>query len=179
MKRFAILTVMLALASVAYAASRSTEYSNLQSPTTAARPNGSAAVGIPLTVNGETVERVTVTISDYSDGGADDDYGIIYTALAWKFTPQDMNADGGGGWVRLPAFDVTKTYSGADVAFGSITASRGVVQTFPGVGTAGTFPEMGNNARLYYQLTSATNIDGGLGTLTRVTIDGKYGHNGP
>lgn len=171
-KQFAVfLSLALAFAFTAYAGSLVSSGVQIA---TQARPNTPTDGVLLAGPTGEPIKGVVVSITDYNDGGADEDYYSVLAAKAWVYRPQDKMPDGGGGWSRWPLGDVSTTYTAGDVAFGSVTASRGATVTLPSVAVAGTFPSFGNGTRLFYQTFTTTNIDAGSTQAVRVTIEAKY-----
>lgn len=99
--------------------------------TDGASPPTPLSVGLPLDVAGANLKQITVTVSDFSDGGnlqtdiTDDDFLRGFTLLAWrKVTAGQLATARDAGWTRQPELDVTYTASAAAIASSTNPASN-------------------------------------------------------
>ncbi len=146
MKKFFLISLLM-VAGVALAGGIVSSQYTLDS--TNAAPTTST-VGIPVTVNGEPIKRISVTVEDYSDGGsADYEYIASGTAKAWLRRPSLCFPDGGACWAQVPDLDLTLasgTGHGVSIA---VVATKALNYPFA------------TGDRLYYSTASVLGVDGG------------------
>jgi hypothetical protein len=170
MKKIAMLLSLLLFAGLAFAAGKSV-VSTYTLPATNLPPIGAHANrGIPLSVEGQPITNLTVSILDYNDGGTgDDDYLVSGTLHAWRSQPNAILTDGGGGWTRETDLDVYLAGDAGWTTHGSSQMTRGFSRQV----TITNYSPSGGKERLYYSTTNVLNVDGGT-QAHRIIINGHY-----
>lgn len=178
MKRMMILTTVLAvaIAGVALAAggNKTTKYV-LDASNTA--PTSTTA-GIPLNnESGECLKSVSVTLMDYSDGGADENFPWLADGLAWVEHDGMAYPDGGGKWTRAPQFDLAfdaGTSAGAPTAG---TNFPGITMNIPTISAGGNLPCLPGGprgGRFYIQTKNLLGHDAGAAFPHVILLQGRY-----
>lgn len=131
MKKMLVVLSLLsvALSGVALAASKYNSLTYYQIDSSS--PPTPLSVGLPLDVAGVPIRQVTVTVSDFSDGGnlqtaiSDDDYLKGFTLLAWrKVNAGQLAPARDAGYTRQPELDMTYTANAAAIASSTNPASN-------------------------------------------------------
>ncbi len=166
MKRFAFATVAL-LALAAFADQFQTASYQLDSSNSFPT---SPTAGLPLVcANGHPVSALSVTVSDYNDGGVDDDFIWLGVASAHVYSKTTRYPDGGAGWNRAPAFDFTLdagTLTGAPI---QAAKTRGITTFFA---PTLPLPTTDGTSRFYVSTASVLGNDAGTPRHT-VQINGR------
>lgn len=138
----------------------------------------SSTAGLPLSVNGEPLKGLTVTVFDFADGGNDEEFIWLGDLKAWVLKPELRYPDGGGGWARAPQFDLgvdAGTSAGAPIASNNVSGLSYVLPFTPattqGLQT-GQFPAL-TGGRIYYQSVNLKGHDAGT-ARHNIFLEGRY-----
>lgn len=129
---------------------------------------GPNLIGIPLQVNGNPIQGVSVTIADFRDGGASDYQQVGNGRLiALVGRPEVRDPDGGIQWARLPAFDIEVDGGNPFIPGGGGAITYNLQLTALGKAFGGP------NARLLYFSQAVIGADGGA-LPHNVYLEGHY-----
>jgi len=163
-KRLAVLALLafgtLALAAGAVSATQYQLDSTNAAPTVITE-------GQPLTLNGAPATGLTVSVSDYNDGGADHDFIWLGNVKAFVWNKSLKFPDGGAGWMRAPQYDFAGTLTGAPIQADKV---HGHSYTFP---ATTTLPAADGDSRIYFQTTGVLGNDAGTPRHT-IKIQVRY-----
>ncbi len=129
-----------------------------------------ATAGMKLSCsNGNPVQSLAVTVADFNDGGVDDDFIWLGNVQAHVYNITTRYPDGGAGWDRAPAFDITVDAGTATGAPIQAAKTRGITTYFA---PTLPLPTTSVNGRLYFSTTGVLGNDAGTPRHT-VLIEGR------
>lgn len=175
MKRFALLGFAVLLVAGLSAAQVLPRYMSRQYQlavgTPATQPT-TVSDGMPLVgPNKEAVKSLSVTVSDYNDGGADHDFIWLADVKAWVWKQSTKFPDGGAGWMRAPQYDFTVD-AGTSAGVPIQASKTHGITTVLGSSTL-MLPNTGGADRIYFQTSALLGNDGGAPVHT-VLIEATY-----